>query len=195
LTADPYVYDGTDVLVNAVGARDREGWLAAEADFTRLRVARLLRTEIAGRYDLAHLQAFHRFIFEGFYDWAGELRSVDIAKTALFCHWRYLASAAHTTFANLGPDLLAATNRKQFVGRLTHHLGEVNALHPFREGNGRAQRAFFAQLGRDAGYRIDWTLVDPERNRQTSHASLVGDLAPLAAILDEIVSPMQEPRR
>ena len=42
----------------------------------------------------------------------------------------------------------------RFVGRQAHYLGEVNALHPFREGNGRAQRVFFGQLARDAGFTL-----------------------------------------
>ncbi|MGH3575304.1 MAG: Fic family protein, partial [Pseudonocardiaceae bacterium] len=40
----------------------------------------------------------------------------------------------------------------------------VNAVHPFRDGNGRTQRAFFGQLARDAGYRIDWSTMDRETN-------------------------------
>lgn len=40
---------------------------------------------IAGEYDLAHLQAFHRYLFAGLYEWAGDLRTVVLAKTDLFC--------------------------------------------------------------------------------------------------------------
>jgi fido (protein-threonine AMPylation protein) len=43
-----------------------------------------------------------------------------------------------------------------FVDRLTYYLGEVNAIHPFREGNGRTQRVFFDQLAGDAGFSIKW---------------------------------------
>ena len=49
----------------------------------------------------------------------------------------------------------AAWNGTPFVERLTYYVGEVNAVHPFREGNGRAQRAFFEQLARDAGFTLD----------------------------------------
>jgi cell filamentation protein len=167
---------------------DLRSWRQAEADFTRLRIARLLRTRIDGQYDLTHLRAFHRFIFEGFYEWAGELRTVEISKTAPFCQLRFLHSSAATTFGRLAHELLGADGRVEFLDRLTVHFGEVNALHPFREGNGRAQRAFFAQLAGDAGYVIDWSRVDPAQNAEAARASLRGDDAQLRGLLDEITA-------
>ncbi len=63
-------------------------------------------------------------------------------------------------------DALAADNylkglpREQFVDRLAFHFGEINSIHPFREGNGRAQCAFTRQLASDAGWSLDWSKVD-----------------------------------
>jgi len=48
-----------------------------------------------------------------------------------------------------------------FITTLAGFLADVNALHPFREGNGRAQRAFFSQLAHDAGHHIAWVRMDP----------------------------------
>lgn len=73
---------------------------------------------------------------------------------------------------------------------MTHYLAEVNALHPFREGNGRAQRAFFAQLAAEAGYRLDWQLVDPQRNIDASAAAMQGNEKPLRELLSEIATPL-----
>jgi hypothetical protein len=50
-----------------------------------------------------------------------------------------------------------------FTERLTYYLGEINAIHPFREGNGRARRAFFDQLASDAGFNLDWQHLDADR--------------------------------
>jgi fido (protein-threonine AMPylation protein) len=58
-------------------------------------------------------------------------------------------------------DRLREFYREQFIGRVAEFLADVNALHPFREGNGRAQRAFFSQLAHDAGHHIDWVRMDP----------------------------------
>jgi cell filamentation protein len=122
----------------------------------------------------------------GFYEWAGEVRTVDISLTAPFCKARFIEAAAHETFARLAPDLAAAETRDAFVDRLATHFGNVNALHPFREGNGRTQRAFFAQLAAHTGYVIDWSAADRDENVAASRASLSGDYERLRRLLDEI---------
>jgi cell filamentation protein len=66
----------------------------------------------------------------------------------------------------------------------------VNALHPFREGNGRTQRAFMAQLARDAGYLLDWSGLDAAQNEEASSKSLLGDNGPLERMLDARVDPL-----
>ena len=72
---------------------------------------------------------------------------------------------------------------------LAGFLADVNALHPFREGNGRAQRAFFSQLAHDAGHHIAWVRMDPDRNTAASAAAHHGDLAPLREMLDQLTDP------
>jgi hypothetical protein len=66
------------------------------------------------------------------------------------------------------------------------YLADVNALHPFREGNGRAQRAFFSQLAHDAGHHIAWVRMDPDRNTAASAAAHHGDPAPLRGMLNQL---------
>lgn len=88
---------------------------------------------------------------------------------------------------------LRGRDRTTFVDGLTALLAEVNALHPFREGNGRTQRAFLAQLARDAGYRIRWVDLDPETNRATSASARAGDSSPLREMLDRLVVPLAAP--
>jgi fido (protein-threonine AMPylation protein) len=83
--------------------------------------------------------------------------------------------------------LLRGLPRDAFTERLTYYLGEVNAVHPFREGNGRAQRAFFEQLASDAGYILDWQHLDAARNIAASAAIMRGDPAPMRKMLDELV--------
>jgi cell filamentation protein len=67
-------------------------------------------------------------------------------------------------------------------------MAEVNAIHPFREGNGRTQRAFFRQLGLEAGWLIDWSGLGPEANNSASMLSLRGDNGPLQRLLDGLTS-------
>lgn len=191
MSDDPYVYPGTGVLRNMRGIRDGEELAEFEARLTFLRSLQLASKPIAGEYDLAHLRAFHRYLFAGLYEWAGELRTVVLAKTDLFCLPEHLESYGAEIFGELAEeDRLRSLDREPFIGRLAHYLGDVNALHPLRDGNGRTQRAFFAQLASDAGYRLDWQLVDPRRNTDASVAAMQGDEAPMRNLLDEITKPI-----
>jgi cell filamentation protein len=75
-----------------------------------------------------------------------------------------------------------------FVARLAHYMGEINATHPFREGNGRTQRVFCALLAEQAGYFIDFESVDQTQMYRVMIASFNGDAAPLEALLLNITS-------
>jgi cell filamentation protein len=187
---DPYVDPGSGVLRNRLGITDPDELAAVEAALTASRLVDLERQRLPGVYDLAHLQAFHRYVFADVYDWAGELRIVAIAKGGLFCLPQHLQSYGAEVFGKLAAaDRLRGLSRERFEARLAEFLADVNALHPFREGNGRAQRAFVSQLAHDAGHHIDWVRMDPEQNTTASAASLHGDLGPLQAMLDELVDP------
>jgi cell filamentation protein len=80
VAADPYVYPGTDVLRNLRDLRDAAELAEHEAALSAIRIAQLERRFIPGDFDLAHLQATHRYIFGDIYSWAGELRTVRITK-------------------------------------------------------------------------------------------------------------------
>ncbi len=189
---DPY--SGVDgVLINRLGLTDAGALRRAEADLSFAALLRLATRPVPGGYDLEHLRAFHRQIFGAVYPWAGELRTVDIARTPRdrFCHWAYIPEQSVLIFRALAAErLLTGLARGAFVARLAYYYGEINAIHPFREGNGRAQRAFLAQLAREAGWRLAWTALDPAGNDHASAAALHGDLGPLTALLEDLVRPL-----
>jgi cell filamentation protein len=142
--------------------------------------------------DLEHLKAFHRRIFGDVYDWAGELRTVAIAREqSLFALPEHIEPYLTRVLSDLAEDdFLRRLPRQEFVERLTQYYAELNAVHPFRDGNGRTVRAFLGQLARDAGYRIAWERIGGERNNRASAASLRGDNGPLQAMLDDFVEPL-----
>jgi cell filamentation protein len=192
LPADPYVYPGTSCLRNRLGIRDTVELERAEAARTSVTVALIARNSLPGNYDLAHFRAFHRRIFGDIYDWAGELRSVAIAKgDSLFALPQHLESYLNSLFGELaGEAFLRGLNPEQFLDRLTHHHAELNAAHPFREGNGRTQRAFLGQLAREAGHTLAWRRLDRERNIEAARASHRGDNGPLRDLLAELLEPL-----
>lgn len=188
--ADPYLDPASGVLRNRLGITDAAELAQVEATLTASRLIDLERRRLPGRYDLAHLQAFHRYIFGDLYDWAGELRVVSIAKGEVFCLPQHLRSYAAGVFGRLAAaDWLRGLPRDRFITGLAEFLADVNALHPFREGNGRTQRAFFSQLAHDAGHHIEWIRMDPDENIAASLAGHRGELGPMRTMLSQLVDP------
>lgn len=169
---DPYTDAKTGTLHNKLDITDPKQLAQAETDFTKLRIAELREKPLQGAYDLKHLQGFHQRIFGDVYPWAGELRTVDISKgSSMFARPEYIESESTKVFAALAKDNhLKGMDRDQFIDRTAYHLTEINALHPFREGNGRAQYAMFEQMGREARRPLDFSRID--RNDLIKAASL-----------------------
>ena len=185
---DPYSDPVTGVLYNRLGLRSAAALEAAEREITHAALILLDESPVSPSYDLPHLREIHRRIFGDIYEWAGQIRTVAIAKGAVFCLPQYVESSAAVIFRELhDEECLRGLRHDMFVGRLAYYLGEVNALHPFREGNGRAQRAFFRQLARDAGFTLAWQHLDPVRNVEASAAIMRGDPEPMREMLRALI--------
>jgi cell filamentation protein len=188
MPGDPYADPVTGVLRNKLGLSAAEALEAAEREITHAALILLRETPVRPAYDLAHLCEVHRRIFGDIYGWAGQVRTVAIAKGSMFCLPQYIEPAAAEIFRQLRIEaFLRGLDRDTFIDRLTYYLGEVNAVHPFREGNGRTQRAFFEQLAGDAGFTLAWQRLDADRNIAASVAIMHGDPAPMRKMLDELV--------
>ena len=171
---DPYVYPGTDVLKNLRDLRDDDQLSDFEAIATNRRIAELLERDKPGKFDLAHLQSTHRYIFQDVYDWAGAFRTVNIARPGQF----YFAFAGMIVPALgelldklLRESYLANFDAERFSTRAAYYMGELNAIHPFRDGNGRAQREFIRQLALHNGYVLDWSRISRGQMYKASHRS------------------------
>lgn len=83
---------------------------------------------------------------------------------------------------------LLGLNRETFIDSLAHYYGELNVCHPFREGNGRAIRAFLRQLGAAAGYLLDWSELNEADNIEACRVHLNStDPGLLVAVLTPVV--------
>jgi len=188
VSQDPYSDPATGVLHNRLKLRSAAALEAAEREITHAALILLDESPVSPSYDLPHLREIHRRIFGDIYEWAGQIRMVAIAKGAVFCLPQYVESSAAAIFHELhDEDCLRGLRHDMFVGRLAYYLGEVNALHPFREGNGRAQRAFFRQLARDSGFTLAWQHLDPVRNVEASAAIMRGDPEPMREMLRALI--------
>jgi cell filamentation protein len=186
---DPYTDPVTGILRNKLGLSTAADLEAAEREITHAALILLSESPVHPSYDLAHLCTIHRRIFGDIYDWAGQIRTVAIAKGNMFCLPQYIETSAAEIFRTLrGENFLRGLERHAFIERLTYYLGEVNAAHPFREGNGRTQRAFFEQLARDAGFTLNWQHLDGARNIDASAAIMRGDAEPMRKMLDMLIT-------
>ncbi len=171
-----YCYPDSDVLKNRMGIRDKNQLGRLEKQLTMLRILELVDKPIQGKFDLKHLQSIHRYIFQDVYEWAGKIRKVDIAKGNMFCNVKFIESQAEEIFGKLkGENYLRGLDEKKISLRLAYYFSEINALHPFREGNGRCQREFIRTLALSAGYVINFANVSKEEMLRASEDSFLCD--------------------
>lgn len=182
------VYPGTKVLANYFNIKDRKFLREVEATIVDYRLAELLANPLEEAFDFAYLCNIHRLLFGDVYPSSGQVRTVVVAKRTMFCLPEYIEEMAAEVFGKLKKDrYLRDKEREEFINELAYYMGEVAALHPFREGNGRATRLFFYELSRNAGYDIDWHQLDPDRLLEADIAAIEGDYQLLIDVLSEIV--------
>ena len=188
-----YCYPGTDVLRNKLGLTSSEALFHAETRYTFIRLLQLQNNPIKGSFDFEHLKAIHRYIFQDLFTWAGQPRTVNIGKGNIFCLPEHIDSYARDVFRSFASDCRAATHdQRLFAQTLARHYGNLNALHPFREGNGRTQREFARELCLECGYAFDLARTTHEQMLSASIASFNGDDKPLADIFNTALMSSQQ---
>lgn len=197
---DPYVYPGTKLLRNLQGEYDPERAAAAERDFSLLRRRELELRPVAQRqngtsFDLRHLREIHRRLYQDVWAWAGEIRAVEINKGASQFH-----SSEHieSAFAGVHDWLVRDTellsnpeiDDETFIRQAADLLEKVNYIHPFREGNGRTQRAYLDQVASVSGRTLSWRNVEPRENIRASITAFeTGSGEPFEDLLREALKP------
>ena len=187
-----YCYPNTDILKNRLNIHDQKQLLKAETRIVSIRLYQLYDNPVNGGFDFKHLCNIHKHIFQDIYGWAGELRTVNIAKKSLFCLVQHMTGYAQTIFPAYYNDCMRAKdNPEEFIHVLAEHYADLNALHPFREGNGRSQREFCRELCLQCGYLFDITHTCRDEMLQASIDSLEkGENAGLEAVFQKCVIPL-----
>ena len=133
MTDSIYCYPGTDTLRNNYGITDPQKLYNLERKLTSLRIMELLESPISGQFDFDHLKNIHRYIFQDIYDWAGTIRTVDIAKQNMFCNVLFIGTEADKIFGELAQEnFLNGLDLNETANRMAYFFSEINALHPFR---------------------------------------------------------------
>jgi cell filamentation protein len=179
MTSDPYCYGGSSVLINRFEILDAVALNQAERIFA---IQRAKQGIPSGSFNLAHLKAIHHHLFQDIYDWAGEIRTVEIAKGGnqfQFC--RYIETGMADVHGRLlKQNFLKGLNADRFAEAAGVIMGDINYIHPFREGNGRTQVYYLQQLCREAGYVLQIGRLEPDAWLAASVASFSGDYALMA---------------
>lgn len=186
-----YCYENTDVLINKLGIRDNEQLHAAERKLASIKISDISVEPVTGKFNLKHLQDIHKAIFLDIYSWAGKIRKVDIAKGNLFCRAQFIDSYSREIFGRLKQDkYLIGMDKKQAIRKLAEYMGDINALHPFREGNGRTQRQFIIYLAKVTGINLDFCKTDADQMMSASLKSFYTDYTGFEQVFSKIASPI-----
>jgi cell filamentation protein len=185
---DPHSQTGHACPKNKFGIIDNLELQKYEGPLVANRGGELIDKPTPGKFDSAHLRAIHKYLFQDVFPWAGDFRVVNISKgNSPFGPAMHIAAALEDVLSKLHREhLLTNLTTEYFAARAAFYLGEINAIHPFREGNGRTQREFIRQLAVAAGHQLSWAGFTQQRMVDASILShLKGDSSALAAILTE----------
>jgi cell filamentation protein len=183
---DPYCYPATSVLINRLGTRDQATLDAFEAEMTSDRASEPLP---AGRLSYTHYRAIHRHLFQDVYSWAGKIRTVRIAKDGnAFCYPEHIDREMRRLFVALAKErYFRSLKGSAFAAKAAHFVAELNAIHPFREGNGRTQLSFLTVLAERAGHSLALERVQPVAILRATITSFSGNEKLLAAVISRLI--------
>ncbi|HJS16451.1 putative adenosine monophosphate-protein transferase Fic [Rheinheimera sp.] len=179
---DPYCYKNTSVLINLLDLKSDLELEAAEVELTSYRL-KTFQPDFEN-LTFAYLCQIHYHLFQDLYEWAGQVRTVDISKQDThFCNVRFIVPSATKCFDLLKKNnFFRALRHEEFVKVLADFFCEMNVVHPFREGNGRTLRLFCEVLAMQAGYELNWQPISQEAWLQANIAGYQGDLEPLVRL-------------
>jgi len=184
---DPYAYPGTFVLRNRLDIRDAGILEAFEVEISTLRAEEPLPH---GTFDSAHYRRIHHHLFQDVYEWAGQYRTVRTSKGGnAFCYPEHIPAQMDALFRSMrSGQEFAEKSRSEFLNAATRFLGELNAIHPFREGNGRAQLAFLGLIGATFNHPFAFERIDKDAFLQAMIESFFGRFEELTAELGKLLA-------
>lgn len=172
---DPYAYPGTNVLQNLLNIKDSQELEAFEVEISTLRSEEPLPR---GDFDPSHYCRIHHHLFQDVYAWAGQYRTVRTSKAGnSFCYPEYIQDQMTTLFNRFeNGRRFVERDTTEFISLIAEFLSELNAIHPFREGNGRAQLALIGLLGNTFGHAFTFERLDRDRFLPAMVASFSGQM-------------------
>lgn len=138
-----YTSDGK--LKNKLNAKDEVTLNEMERNITTFKLAKLALSDQTIGFDVSYYLSIHKYIFGDIYEFAGEIRSENIAKRIPFCLPQYIYPMLEDTLKNAKKNVSQITDRDKLLYYVTRLHSDLDIIHPFREGNGRCEREFIRQ--------------------------------------------------
>ena len=180
-----YTDPKTGLLRNLQDITDPEVLLFVEIGAVTKRLQELYENPIKIK-GIDSLFAIHKHLFQDIYTWAGKKRIVEISKdrkqffpTTHFDNALRYIDHLVTEFKKIPKD-----NKKNLAEKLAEILDNVNYLHPFREGNGRAQREFLRMLALEKGLTMN---LNPPDNKSVYERYMKGTIESDVNVLTELI--------
>lgn len=193
MSEDPYLIPGSYVLRNKLGIEDRAELDRVERSIV---VQRMREGCPTGDFNLNHLRAIHRHLFQDVYNWAGEIRTVDMQKerSVFIPASRIEQGISYVHQKLVTAQFLVGLSDDDFAAKAAEVIGDINYAHPFREGNGRTQLEYLRQLGARAGHALNPGLLDRDTWLSASRAAHTGDYSLMAKAIREQAMLPKPPR-
>ena len=175
-------YKGTTTLINKLGIRDEMQLQKNETLITTYIAAELIQQPLKPDFGFSDYREIHRQLFDTLYDWAGEPRKIGLSKiTTTFAAPENITDLGERIFLRLNKlNYFKGLPRQDFIVQTADLYHTLNMLHPFREGNGRTERVFLVQLVRNAGYDIDYSILN-------SDILMIGSIQAASGVMDTLV--------
>lgn len=182
-----YCYPETNILKNKFNIKDSALLKKAEEEITAVKQLELMQNPVKGHFTKTHLMKIHQFIFEDIYPFAGKIRKEQISKgDTMFYPPALIDRELNKVFGVIKEKhLFQETNPDTLFDAFAYMMAELNIIHPFREGNGRAIREFVRLFAKRCGYDLNWGNIDKQTLLDASIQS-VDDYRVLIKILKQI---------
>lgn len=183
-------YEGTNVLINKFDIRDGEKLDIIERDITSALIAKAYIEIPFENVDFDFYKNLHYYVFSDIYEWAGNIRNVDMSKKGTrFCSPERIETSGRDIFEYLSKiSYLVNLTDEEFITEFTELYCRLNYLHQFREGNGRIQRLFLSILLKNIGKSIDFSKIDADLLMIATIKAVSGDIFILQDIFRQFIN-------
>ncbi len=190
---EKHVYPGTEILINKFGLRDAGLLEVAERQAVADRLGEGLPRS-AQQSSPYGIKAIHGYILQDVYTWAGEFRTYTTGRgDASFARPEFIEPELERLYSRVEDDkFLKGLNPTEFAAKAAAHVNDLNAIHPFVDGNGRTQRVWLRLLGEQAGHSVELRPGDQQAWNDASMEGFYRSNDTMAAFIAERSQPLRE---